>query len=135
VQVDPIKPTWKAPGSKRLELQYGEQLSNFAFKFNLRRYNGADAVALIALMLASYAAMDPDAKAVAGTVDMFSAAGVEPLFQLAAFQSAATGTAARPLIDPFFQFNPVCPVGSGQYCTPRLPSRAEPSFLESNGIL
>jgi len=38
VQVDPFKPTVKAPGTKRLNLQYGEPLSNFAFKFNLHRY-------------------------------------------------------------------------------------------------
>jgi len=35
VQVDPIKPTLKAPGSKRLNPE--EMLSNLAFKFNLRR--------------------------------------------------------------------------------------------------
>jgi len=39
VQVDPIKPLLKAPGTKRLKLKHGEQLSNFAFKFNLRRYS------------------------------------------------------------------------------------------------
>ena len=39
MQVDPIKPTLKAPGTKRLKLQYDEPLSSFAFKFNLRRYN------------------------------------------------------------------------------------------------
>jgi hypothetical protein len=39
VQVDPIKPTLKAPGTKRLKLDYDEPLSEFAFKFNLRRYN------------------------------------------------------------------------------------------------
>jgi lipoate-protein ligase A len=38
VQVDPIKPTLKAPGTKRLKLKYDDPLSNFAFKFNLRRY-------------------------------------------------------------------------------------------------
>jgi hypothetical protein len=38
VQVDPIKPVLKAPGIKGLILNYGEPLSNFAFKFNLRRY-------------------------------------------------------------------------------------------------
>ena len=37
-QVDPIKPTLKAPGSKRLKLKYDELLSSFAFNFNLRRY-------------------------------------------------------------------------------------------------
>jgi hypothetical protein len=34
VQLDPIPPTLKAPGNKRLKLKYGEPLSNFAFKFN-----------------------------------------------------------------------------------------------------
>ena len=39
VQVDPIKPALKAPGTKRLELIYDGPLSNFAFNFNLRRYS------------------------------------------------------------------------------------------------
>jgi len=38
-QVDPIKPTLKAPGIKLLKLKYDKLLSNFAFKFILRRYN------------------------------------------------------------------------------------------------
>jgi hypothetical protein len=38
VQVDPNKPELKAPGTQRLKLQYDKRLSNFAFKFNLRRY-------------------------------------------------------------------------------------------------
>jgi hypothetical protein len=33
-----MKPVLKALGTKRLKLQYDETLSNFAFKFNLRRY-------------------------------------------------------------------------------------------------
>ena len=34
-----MKPTLKAPGSKRLlTLKYDELLSNFGFNFNLRRY-------------------------------------------------------------------------------------------------
>ena len=41
MQVDPIKATWKAPGIKRLKLQSDEPPSNFAFKFNLRRYSVA----------------------------------------------------------------------------------------------
>jgi hypothetical protein len=36
--VDLIKPTLKPPGIKRLYSRYDELLSNFAFKFNLRRY-------------------------------------------------------------------------------------------------
>ena len=37
-QVDPIKPTSKAPGSMHLILTYDGPVSNFAFKCNLRRY-------------------------------------------------------------------------------------------------
>jgi len=38
VQVDPIKPTCKPPGTKRLKLNDDESLSNFAFNFKLRCY-------------------------------------------------------------------------------------------------
>ena len=41
MQVDPINSTLKAPGSKRLKLGHEKLLSNFAFKFNLRRYTKA----------------------------------------------------------------------------------------------
>jgi len=41
VQVDPIKPRLKAPGTKRLKLTHDEPLSINAFKFNLRRYSVA----------------------------------------------------------------------------------------------
>jgi hypothetical protein len=39
VQVDPMKPTLKAPLSKILKLKCDELLSNVAFKFNVRRYS------------------------------------------------------------------------------------------------
>jgi hypothetical protein len=39
VQVDPIRPKLKAPGTKLLKLGYDELLSSFAFKFNLRLYS------------------------------------------------------------------------------------------------
>ena len=39
MQVDPIKPTLKAPGIKHLKLNSDEPLSKFAFEFNLRRFN------------------------------------------------------------------------------------------------
>jgi len=39
VQVDPIKPTLKPPGTKRLKLKRDILLSKSAFKFSLRRYN------------------------------------------------------------------------------------------------
>jgi hypothetical protein len=36
-RLTPIKPKLKAPGTKRLKLTFDKLLSNFAFKFNLRR--------------------------------------------------------------------------------------------------
>jgi len=42
VQADPIKPTLKPTGTKRLKLKCDILLSTSAFKYNLRRYNGAD---------------------------------------------------------------------------------------------
>jgi hypothetical protein len=38
VQLDHIKPTLKAPATKRLKLKHDKLLSNVAFKFKLRRY-------------------------------------------------------------------------------------------------
>jgi len=38
VQVGPIKPTLKSPGTKRLKLEFDKLLSSFDFSFNLRRY-------------------------------------------------------------------------------------------------
>ena len=43
MQVDPTKPTSKAPGTKCLKLKCDEPLSKFAFKFKLRRYALAEA--------------------------------------------------------------------------------------------
>jgi len=40
-----MKPTLKAPGTKRLKLQYDGLLSMFPFKFNLRRYTTEEAAA------------------------------------------------------------------------------------------
>jgi hypothetical protein len=39
VQVDPIKPLLKPPGTKQLKVKYYKFLSSFAFKFNLRRFS------------------------------------------------------------------------------------------------
>jgi hypothetical protein len=41
VQVEPMKPLLKAPGSMILKLRYDGPLSNFAFNFNSRRYTTA----------------------------------------------------------------------------------------------
>ena len=52
MQVDPIKPTLKPPGPKRLKLKCDEPLSKFAFKVNSRRHStvlrSAAALALLA---------------------------------------------------------------------------------------
>ena len=39
MQVDPITPKLKPPGTKHLKLKCDILLSDFAFKFNLRRYS------------------------------------------------------------------------------------------------
>ena len=39
MQVDPIKPMLTPPRTNCLKLKYDELLWNFAFKFNLRRYD------------------------------------------------------------------------------------------------
>ena len=39
MQVDPLKPKLKPPGTKLLKLEYDGRLSNFGFRFSLRRYN------------------------------------------------------------------------------------------------
>ena len=44
VQVDPMTPVLKPPGTNRLKLQYDILLSTSAFKFNLRRYCGVGGV-------------------------------------------------------------------------------------------
>ena len=42
MQVDPIKPTLKAPGIERLKPKYDGPLSNFASNFDLRHYTWAE---------------------------------------------------------------------------------------------
>jgi len=39
VQVDPMQSMLKAPICRRLKLEHEKLLSNFAFRFNLRRYS------------------------------------------------------------------------------------------------
>ena len=45
MHVEPIKPTLKAPGAKRLKLKHDGLLSSFAFNFSSRRYSKARASA------------------------------------------------------------------------------------------
>ena len=41
MQVDPIKPTFKAPETQRSKLKCDQLLSSFAFGFKLHRYSKA----------------------------------------------------------------------------------------------
>ena len=50
MQVDPIKPVLKAPGTMRLKRECGKLLSSFAFNSNLRRYNEAENAPLRAVL-------------------------------------------------------------------------------------
>jgi len=52
VQVAPINPTLKAPGSMLSKLGYVEPPSNYAFKINLRRFNPAPEAWRLALLSA-----------------------------------------------------------------------------------
>ena len=64
VQVDPMKPTLKAPVSKRLTLKHDGLLSSFAFNFSLRCYM---------LATAGETALMPVAGVAAGGVTKFAA--------------------------------------------------------------
>ena len=72
MQLDPIKPTLKAPGIKLLKLKYDKLLSNFASKFNLRRYIKAGVARYLlqmapgAVLLMTPGAVNPGAGATAG---------------------------------------------------------------------
>ena len=79
MQVAPIKPTLKAPGTKRLKLKYDEALKNLAFNFNLRRY-------IKGTWLAPAAAAPPD-----GTGRDGGGAGAALALTLAAPADAAFG--------------------------------------------
>ena len=50
MQVDPVRPTLKAPESTLLKLYHGKVLSNCAFKVDLRRYTEAMKARLVAAM-------------------------------------------------------------------------------------
>jgi len=58
VQVDPIKPTLKPPGTERLKLNCEILLSTSDFKFNLRRYTKEAAAAAISERDAAASAKD-----------------------------------------------------------------------------
>ena len=54
MQVDPIRPTLKAPGTKRLKLIYDAPLSIVAFDLNRRRYTEGNEYSYYMLLTSSY---------------------------------------------------------------------------------
>jgi len=46
VRFEPMKPTSKPPGTKRLKVKYDTVLSTFAFNFKLRRYIEAERISV-----------------------------------------------------------------------------------------
>jgi hypothetical protein len=54
VQVDPIKPNLTPPGTKRLKPYYYDPPSNFAFNFNLRRYDEEDRLKTVDAFLSDF---------------------------------------------------------------------------------
>ena len=50
VQVDPIKPILKPPGTKHLQLKRDIVLSTFAFKYNLRRCTVVSVIWVISMV-------------------------------------------------------------------------------------
>ena len=54
MQVDPIKPTLKAPATSSLKLKYDELLSFLAFNFILRRHNWVNVASIAMQFLRTY---------------------------------------------------------------------------------
>ena len=74
MQVDPIKPTLKAPVSKRLKLYYNEPPSIFAFEFNLRRYTEVANLSREVLQLENKFTLDVPAATAAAAASASAAA-------------------------------------------------------------
>jgi hypothetical protein len=100
VQVEPIKPVLKAPGTKCLKLKCDEPLSSFDFNFNLRHYTVVDCVdgsraAGLALCTA-FAAHD-------GLASAAAAAGFPGLPELPGGWSWGGDTTLAPLVSFLMQ--------------------------------
>ena len=92
MHVDPIKPTLKAPGSMLLKLRYDDPLSNFAFKFNLRRYTKANGDLETALEAAA-AKANQDLETAAAAAAVATAAETANGAYSAALEAATTEVA------------------------------------------
>ena len=81
MQVDPIKPTLKAPGAEHLKLKCDILLSNFAFKFNLRRYTKAFGIPVV-VAINSFPTDTPAELELVRAAAIAAGAYTRPLFSL-----------------------------------------------------
>jgi hypothetical protein len=109
VQVGPIKPKLKPPGTERLKLMCDIRHSSSAFKFNLHRYNKAQGSEYRAVVLCL-------------------ASSHRPLLRRELVYTAVSRAKEVLII--------LAPkVGPGRYRLPRHPTHCEPSFRGLNGNL
>jgi len=95
VQVDPNKPTLKAPGTKRLKLKCDQPLTNVAFKFKLRRYTKvlwSDSGTAGGTAAAAETGVVPQVVWAAELCDVGSGGGIRGLAVTAARGAVAVGT-------------------------------------------
>ena len=116
MQVDPIKPMLKAPGTKRLKLRCDKLLSDVVFNFNLRRYTEGGRLEGFQVAEGGAAAFDEAAlRKVVQNLKLRNF-GDEEL-------TVRPGRSLKPYIS-----NPKCP-------PPHHPTCFEPSPLQLNGII
>jgi hypothetical protein len=125
-----MEPTLKLPGTKRLKLKCEGPLSNFGFKFKLRRYNAAraDVVAAILARRILHIGPDPPADAPSAAAGAASGAASEEAAGREGEETGDGGAAAAAQS-----------VGPGRYCScsPRHQHALETSYFDFdlNGIL
>ena len=127
VQVEPMKPKLKPPGTKRLKLEYAGLLSNFGFKFNLRRYTTGPVTVTSSTNRSPILTAEEEDRWKTGlpfdAVTFFVMIGGMIVITLAGGRRAVVKAIK------------VMKVGPAGYCSPRHPTHFEPSSLEINGIL
>jgi hypothetical protein len=93
VQVDPIKLTLKAPGTKRSKLEFYKLLSGFAFEFSLRCYSKAAEEGAGAGAVAAGAGAGAAAAAAAAAMSADLEVELIERVEFVALASAVVGTA------------------------------------------
>jgi len=105
VQVEPIKPTLRAPGTKRLKLQYYEMLSRFPFKFNLRRYNKERAAKKAKAKQETVKGVETPGVASDDLVETVQVDPIKPTLKAPGIKLCIKLTCDKPLSNFAFKFN------------------------------